>query len=96
MKKNARTPAVTLSRVEALRMAYGCQFHPGQRLDGSTAGVPDIAENAAGHLRRIGHVQIDTISVVERAHHHVFWSRDRNYGPPVLPLLEATPRRAAP
>ncbi|ENX41984.1 winged helix-turn-helix domain-containing protein [Acinetobacter sp. NIPH 2100] len=32
--------------------------------------------NAIEHL---GYVQIDTISVVERAHHHVLWSRVPNY-----------------
>lgn len=30
-------------------------------------------------IRRLGYVQIDTISVVERAHHHVLWSRNRRY-----------------
>jgi len=32
-------------------------------------------------LKRLGYVQIDTISVVERAHHHVFWSRCSSYSP---------------
>lgn len=39
-------------------------------------------------------MQIDTISVVERAHHHILWSRDRDYRPPVLPVLEGEPRQA--
>ena len=30
-------------------------------------------------IRRLGYVQIDTISVVERAHHHVLWSRVPDY-----------------
>ena len=30
-------------------------------------------------IERLGYVQIDTISVVERAHHHVLWSRVPNY-----------------
>jgi uncharacterized protein YcaQ len=30
-------------------------------------------------LEGLGYVQIDTISVVERAHHHVFWSRCPKY-----------------
>lgn len=30
-------------------------------------------------LEHLGYVQIDTISVVERAHHHVFWSRNSKY-----------------
>ncbi len=30
-------------------------------------------------IRHLGYVQIDTISVVQRAHHHVLWSRVPNY-----------------
>ena len=30
-------------------------------------------------IEQLGYVQIDTISVVERAHHHVLWSRVENY-----------------
>jgi uncharacterized protein YcaQ len=30
-------------------------------------------------IEQLGYVQIDTISVVERAHHHVLWSRVPNY-----------------
>ena len=30
-------------------------------------------------LEHLGYVQIDTISVVERAHHHIFWSRLPKY-----------------
>jgi len=30
-------------------------------------------------IEQLGYVQIDTISVVERAHHHVLWSRIPNY-----------------
>jgi len=32
-------------------------------------------------IEHLGYVQIDTISVVQRAHHHVFWSRDPKYKP---------------
>lgn len=30
-------------------------------------------------FERLGYVQIDTISVVQRAHHHTLWSRNPNY-----------------
>lgn len=40
-------------------------------------------------IEQIGYVQIDTISVVERAHHHVFWSRVPNYQPRFLEQLVA-------
>ncbi len=38
-------------------------------------------------IERLGYVQIDTISVVERAHHHVLWSRVDNYRPAFLDRL---------
>ncbi|MFW2440138.1 MAG: winged helix-turn-helix domain-containing protein [Arenicellales bacterium] len=40
--------------------------------------------NAIEHL---GYVQIDTLSVVERAHHHVLWNRVPGYDPTHLNLL---------
>jgi len=38
-------------------------------------------------IRQLGYVQIDTISVVERAHHHVLRSRVPNYKPAFLDAL---------
>jgi uncharacterized protein YcaQ len=38
-------------------------------------------------IEHLGYVQIDTISVVERAHHHVFWSRCAKYRPSDLDKL---------
>lgn len=38
-------------------------------------------DGALKALEHLGYVQIDTISVVERAHHHVFWSRVSDYKP---------------
>lgn len=38
-------------------------------------------------IEHLGHVQIDTISVVERAHHHVFWARNQKYKPSDLGQL---------
>lgn len=39
-------------------------------------------------IRHLGYIQIDTISVVERAHHHVLWSRQPQYKPELLAKLE--------
>lgn len=50
-------------------------------------------EETLAALRRLGSVQIDTISVVERAHHHVLWTRNPGYRPEHLEALEAKPRR---
>ncbi len=38
-------------------------------------------------IKQLGYLQIDTISVVERAHHHVVWSRVSNYKPELLEQL---------
>ena len=38
-------------------------------------------------LRHLGYIQIDTISVVERAHHHTLWNRSRRYQPEHLAQL---------
>ena len=45
--------------------------------------------NAIEHL---GYVQIDTISVVQRAHHHVIWSRVPDYQPTTLHELHEADR----
>ena len=52
-----------------------------------TAETAETAVGAAGvaaTIARLGYVQIDTISVVERAHHHVLWTRVKNYKPEYL------------
>lgn len=38
-------------------------------------------------IKHLGYVQIDTLSVVERAHHHVMWSRVPSYQPDYLNQL---------
>ena len=38
-------------------------------------------------IEHLGYVQIDTISVIERAHHHVLWSRVPDYAPDHLNQL---------
>jgi uncharacterized protein len=61
---------------------------------GLSGGWPGGLEGSLAALRRLGSVQIDTISVVERAHGHVIWSRNADYGPGHVPALEAAPRKA--
>ncbi|MCW8843241.1 MAG: winged helix DNA-binding domain-containing protein [Rhodobacteraceae bacterium] len=39
-------------------------------------------------IQRLGFVQLDTIQVISRAHHHILWSRNQTYREPLLdPLL---------
>lgn len=44
-------------------------------------------------IEQLGYVQIDTISVVERAHHHVLASRIGDYTPDMLHTLQAKDRQ---
>lgn len=43
-------------------------------------------------IRSLGFVQLDTIQVVSRAHHHILWSRNQNYREPALNRLLAEDR----
>jgi uncharacterized protein YcaQ len=47
------------------------------------------ADGLARAIEHLGYIQIDTISVVERAHHHVLWSRLPDYQPASLDKLIA-------
>lgn len=40
-----------------------------------------------GIIQRLGFVQLDTIQVVARAHHHILWSRNQNYRESMLNRL---------
>jgi len=56
------------------------------------------SETAAGTdrtatiIETLGYVQIDTISVVQRAHHHTLWTRYSGYHPDMLHQLQAVDR----
>lgn len=55
-----------------------------QGLNKLPTGKPDVL----GIIKRLGFVQLDSIQVVSRAHHHILWSRNTNYREPMLdPLL---------
>ncbi|MBL7202328.1 MAG: YcaQ family DNA glycosylase [Anaerolineae bacterium] len=63
-----------------------------QGLDGGW-GAAQGKEGVIQTVERLGYVQIDTISVVQRAHHHVLWSRCPDYQPQMLHELLACERR---
>jgi uncharacterized protein YcaQ len=63
-----------------------------QLLDGRLE-LPRGKEGVARTIEHLGYVQIDTISVVERAHHHTLWSRRPDYSPLMLDELQAKDRR---
>ena len=43
-------------------------------------------------VHRLGFIQLDTIRVVSRAHHHIIWSRNQHYREPMLNRLLAEDR----
>jgi uncharacterized protein YcaQ len=63
-----------------------------QGLDGRWP-LPRGKEGVARTIERLGYVQIDTIAVVQRAHHHTLWSRRPDYHPGLLHELQARDRR---
>ena len=77
----------TLSRAHARRLAVRAQG----------LAEPDpfgtLKRGTLSAIEHLGYVQIDTISVVERAHHHILWSRVSNYRPQELHELQAKDRK---
>lgn len=61
---------LSLTQARRLALSAGAGFH--RPTGGGPVGVADLVE-------RIGFVQIDTISVVERAHHHILAARMPGY-----------------
>jgi uncharacterized protein YcaQ len=60
---------MVVSLAAARRLAIGAQgLAPAWDLPAGPEGI-------ARTIERLGYIQIDTIAVVERAHHHVLWSR---------------------
>ncbi len=61
--------------------------------------LSDIPETSSGKdrtdriIEHLGYVQIDTISVVKRAHHHTLWTRYSGYHPDMLHQLQAVDRK---
>ena len=55
--------------------------------------VPKSRQRVAEIIGHLGYVQIDTIAVIERAHHHTLWSRVPKYTPALLENLLAKDRR---
>ena len=61
------TPVAHLSLVQARRLAL-------------RSLAPELQSHSVLEvIQRLGYVQIDTIAVIERAHHHVLWTRLPTY-----------------
>lgn len=77
---------ISLSPAQARRIAIQAQCLDSQSLGAAKEAVARVIEH-------LGYVQIDTISVVARAHHHTLWNRCPDYDPSVLHDLMAIDRR---
>ena len=71
---------ISSAKLRGIALAQQGLLNDKTRAGGAPAGKAGVA-TAIAHL---GYVQIDTISVVERAHHHVLWTRVKNYKPEYL------------
>ncbi|MBU1050078.1 winged helix DNA-binding domain-containing protein, partial [Candidatus Bipolaricaulota bacterium] len=79
-------PKSSLSLAQARRIAIASQcLAPSIEAPGKS-GV-------ASAIEHLGYVQIDTISVIARAHHHTLWQRCPDYDPAFLNDLMAVDRR---
>lgn len=76
----------TISQKTARRMALHAQL-----LDGRIK-IKKGKEGVAQAIEHLGYVQIDTIAVIERAHHHTLWTRVPGYAPKLLHELQAIDR----
>lgn len=83
----AESEPLRLSRVEARRLLVCAQgLESNWKLSAGTEGAAQVVE-------RLGYVQIDTIAVIERAHHHVIWTRHPGYEAAHLDDLLSRERR---
>ena len=84
MNKN---PTIKLSLSQARRLAIKSQL-----LDGSKK-LKQGKEGIAQVIDHLGYIQVDTIAVIERAHHHTLWTRIPSYRPEMLAELQAKDRK---
>ncbi|MFH1196022.1 MAG: crosslink repair DNA glycosylase YcaQ family protein [bacterium] len=62
-----------------------------QLLDGKTK-LPKGKKGAAEAIKKLGYIQIDTLAVVNRSHHHTLWTRRKDYSENMLHDLQAKDR----
>ena len=70
-----------ISKSQARRLAVSASIGTALREKGRPATLSTV--------KRLGYLQIDTISVIERAHHHILSSRQKDYAPEFLNELLA-------
>lgn len=83
----SKNPIIKLGLPEARRLAINCQL-----LDG-TKNLKTGKEGVTQVIEHLGYIQVDTIAVIERAHHHTLWTRVPSYRPEMLDELQAKDRK---
>jgi uncharacterized protein YcaQ len=73
--RNTASMSLRISNRDARRLWLATLGLDGERLD------------PLATIKRLGFVQLDTIQVVARAHHHILWSRNPSYREPMLDKL---------
>ena len=59
-----------------------------QLLDGRIK-LTDGKEGISQTIDQLGYIQIDTISVIKRSHHHTLWTRRKDYSEAMLHELQS-------
>ncbi|MBN2016817.1 MAG: YcaQ family DNA glycosylase [Candidatus Cloacimonetes bacterium] len=78
---------ITLSKDEARNLALHTQLlNDVSNITPDKNGLYDIIDH-------LGYVQLDTLSVVKRAHHHTLWNRHPEYDPEMLLELQRDDKR---
>lgn len=79
-KKINEVFGLILSQDEAARIIINNHFL-------SEKKTVNITHSAASIIEKLGYVQIDSIARVNRAHHHIIWSREERYTPEIYDNL---------
>ena len=58
-----------------------------------TGRIPAGKKGVAHVIETLGYIQLDTIAVIQRAHHHTLWTRCQDYTAEMLHQLQAVDRR---
>ncbi|MBL1213583.1 MAG: winged helix-turn-helix domain-containing protein [Ignavibacteriae bacterium] len=75
-----------ISSILAKKVILNSQLLDGRiKLSNGSTGFFEI-------INHLGYVQIDTISVINRAHHHIFWTRNNSYTENVVHNLQKNER----
>ena len=94
-KKTPRSPQRPTRPREMPHIPNGAARRYELHLKALTAppSTPLTADTLHRLIHRLGYIQLDSIRVIERAHHMILFARNRNYRPSDLAALHETHRR---